>query len=170
MGSVLRSKFTLEAWKEKTVYKIIARELLPKSAFGAAVSRMESTSLTSDPPTEMLLLGLELPPVETPCHVTKQVLSCQGCWLLWIFMAGWLLTLLPPSKRKAISALVGLESIFVTPGFWVWFKTAKSWVLLSKTSTSDDEVPVLFFLFSFFKILLQLPPSTSSMPKKWWHP
>lgn len=117
MGSVLRSKFTLEAWKEKTVYKIIARELLPKSAFGAAVSRMESTSLTSDPPTEMLLLGLELPPVETPCHVTKQVLSCQGCWLLWIFMAGWLLTLLPPSKRKAISALVGLESIFVTPGF-----------------------------------------------------
>lgn len=113
---MLRSKFTLEAWKEKTVYKIIAWELLPKSAFGAAVSRMESTSLTSDPPTEMLLLGLELPQVETPCHITKQALSCQGCWLFWIFR-GWLFTLLPPSKRKAISALVALESIFVTPGF-----------------------------------------------------
>lgn len=61
MESVLRSKFTLEVWKEKTVYKIIAQELLPKSAFGAAVSQMESTSLTSDPPTGMLLLCLELP-------------------------------------------------------------------------------------------------------------
>lgn len=60
-GSVLRSKFTLEVWKEKNVYKIIAQELLPKSAFGAAVSQMESTSLTSDPPTGMLLLWLELP-------------------------------------------------------------------------------------------------------------
>ena len=61
MESVLRSKFTLEVWKEKTVYKIIAQELLPKSAFGAAVSQMESTSLTSDPPTGMWLLCLELP-------------------------------------------------------------------------------------------------------------
>ena len=117
MGSVLRSKFTLESWKDKSVYKIIARELLPKSAFGAAVSRMESTSLTSDPPTEMLLLGLELPQVETPCHITEQALLGQGCWLFWISMTGWLFTLLPPSKRMAISALVGLESIFVTPGF-----------------------------------------------------
>lgn len=75
MGSVLRSKFTLEAWKEKTVYKIIARELLPKSAFGAAVSRMESTSLTSDPPTEMLLFGLELP--RKLLHV---ILQSRRCW------------------------------------------------------------------------------------------
>lgn len=77
---------------------------------------MESTSLTSDPPTEMLLLGLELPQVEAPCHIITKQERCHARAVgFWIFR-GWLFTLLPPAK-KGHPVLVALESIFVTPGF-----------------------------------------------------
>lgn len=113
---MLRSKFTLEVWKEKTVYKIIAQELLPKSAFGAAVSRMESTSLTSDPPTGMLLLWLELFP-EWKRHVMLQSRSCHAT-ATRLFGSLWWVVIFPlrPSKKKAIRALVLLACTFVIPG------------------------------------------------------
>lgn len=153
---MLRSKFTLEVWKEKTVYKIIAQELLPKSAFGAAVSRMESTSRTSDPPTGMLLLRLELPWVET-CHAQSR--SCHASATGLFGSLRWVVAFpLQPSK-KAITALVVLACPFVIPRFWV----------CSKPPDFMQPSPlVMRCLFSFllFVILLLFPSSSASVPKK----
>lgn len=151
---MLRSKFILEVWKEKTVYKIITQELLPKSAFSAAVSRMESTSLTSDPPTGMLL-WLELPGLETACHATQSGLSGQCCWPDWSL---WLAVIypLPPTPSEALRALGVSAFSCVTPRFWVLFKICQiscnlhlGWwgACFHSCSFFHSSIPVLFLIF-----------------------
>lgn len=143
----------------KIVHKIIAQELLPTAAFGAAVSWRESTILTFDPFTELLFHKLEPPWPETECHTTKCDHQCS--WPNWdhvisghvLSSTWWREVHLSTCDFRFqiclswVFVFLGLLDflfcrIFIPADDPVWI----SWVLISRTFVSADDAVALLFL------------------------